>query len=77
MTVELTTDSERVAAYQLSTSTVSLTHWKKLADGIQRSVTEPKERVTAWMPCSYARHRPMEDGQFVPRERRELVKNRH
>jgi peptide/nickel transport system substrate-binding protein len=80
MTVELTTDSPS-ALLPINLTNLymaSPTHWKKLADGIQRSVTDPKERAKqAW--DAFARNAsgtgPWKMDKFVPRERLELVKN--
>jgi peptide/nickel transport system substrate-binding protein len=53
-------------------------HWKKLADAVPASVTDPKERAKqAW--DAFARNAsgtgPWKMDKFVPRERLELVKN--
>jgi peptide/nickel transport system substrate-binding protein len=53
-------------------------HWKKLADAVPTSVTDPKERAKqAW--DAFARNAsgtgPWKMDKFVPRERLELVKN--
>jgi peptide/nickel transport system substrate-binding protein len=53
-------------------------HWKKLADAVATSVTDPKERAKqAW--DAFARNAsgtgPWKMDKFVPRERLELVKN--
>jgi peptide/nickel transport system substrate-binding protein len=53
-------------------------HWKKLADAVPASVTDPKERAKqAW--DQFARNAsgtgPWKMDRFVPRERLELVKN--
>jgi peptide/nickel transport system substrate-binding protein len=53
-------------------------HWKKLADAVPASVTDPKERAKqAW--DAFARNAsgtgPWKMDRFVPRERLELVKN--
>src|SRR3954468_13760116 len=53
-------------------------HWKKLADAVPASVTDPKERAKqAWDAFSRnaAGTGPWKMDKFVPRERLEVVKN--
>jgi ABC-type transport system substrate-binding protein len=80
MTVELTTAApDALLPINLTNLFMaSPTHWKKLADAVPASVTDPKERAKqAW--DGFARNASgtgaWKMDKFVPRERLELVKN--
>jgi len=80
MTVELTTAApDALLPINLTNLFMaSPAHWKKLADAVPASVTDPKERAKqAW--DQFSRNAsgtgPWKMDRFVPRERLELVKN--
>jgi peptide/nickel transport system substrate-binding protein len=79
MTVELTTaiPDSLLPINLTNLYMASPAHWKKLADAVPASVTDPKERAKqAW--DAFARNAsgtgPWKMDRFVPRERLELVK---